>query len=297
LYNATNFNNTNLQTSTEQDASFNILAYKIGDKIHLKHFQKPVRVGFVQKSTGKYTYDAEKSKKDSVARSRKMIRSKLGAQINKHGYNKARFLTLTTGYPYENWEELKTILDQWLRIIRKETDIDLKVIAVPEIQDTRLEKRGETAWHIHLVTFYTYIDINYLNDTWCSLIKDNPYSPKKGNVQLSKKQPQNPMHVINYITSYMSKDFNDRGKYAHRYYCSQGMEENKEWKYYSNELHGIQYLSRFCGKFGTQPITAKRYNTQYNGELWSFIIPATPEIEAFLDRKDPPPDNLLLHSK
>lgn len=123
------------------------------------------------------------------------------------------FVTITFNSKYDrfNLDSLRTKLNQRIRYLRSKTGLPLKFLFIPE-------KHKNGAWHFHGVlddsfSVFEYFNINDYPS--CSIFDGFGFN------NLSVIQDR--IKVANYVTKYVSKDFESREYGSHLYFASKGL--------------------------------------------------------------------------
>jgi hypothetical protein len=141
----------------------------------------------------------------SLSRTKKILRR----IILNQNFEKTSFLTLTFAENVQDLDVARYEFQKFLKrlnyFLYKTKQSKIKYLAVPERQE-----RG--AWHFHILLF----DVPFIPNDDIASIWGN------GFVKINQVKFQNMMQVFQYISKYITKQFQENQKYIHRFLGSKG---------------------------------------------------------------------------
>lgn len=143
-----------------------------GNNIHLYEYTRPIQYGisiFQRKKKKRNTLRTFEQNKKSAYRAVKSFRLLLSANGEKafatiQGNERVVFVTLTFAEDITDITTANKLFTFFIKRFNYSKKINLKYIAVPEVQQKRKEKSGLSVWHYHVIFFnFPKVDnTNYL---------------------------------------------------------------------------------------------------------------------------------------
>jgi hypothetical protein len=211
------------------------------------------RSGFVA-STSK-SVSRKKSEKEnfqwSISRTKKILRK----IILNQNFEKTSFLTLTfrenisdINIARYEFQKFMKRLNYYLYSTKKS---QIKYIAVPE-------KQVRGAWHFHILLFdVPFIPNDDISKIW-----------KNGFIKINQVKFQNMMEIFQYISKYISKQFQENQKHMKRFFSSHGFFRGYELKI--NSIDDVEYEQE-C-RYWLQNMYSKDDYRYISGFLYEYQI-------------------------
>ncbi|MBX0311705.1 MAG: hypothetical protein JHC31_07985, partial [Sulfurihydrogenibium sp.] len=161
------------------------------------------------KKVGKEKREKKEKKEDENLTSLFRTKRTLRRIILNQEFSKTSFLTLTFKENITDINIARYELQKFLKRLNYHVyhtkKSKLKYLAVPERQE-----RG--AWHFHILLFdFPFVLNTDLADIW-----------GLGFLKINQVKAKNMMEVYNYISKYITKQFQENQKHLHKYFTSQG---------------------------------------------------------------------------
>lgn len=174
-----------------------------GNIVEVYEYDKPILEGYTdtkKSSKGRQTVANDENKelnRDKVLnRARRDLRRLINSNIDVYGLP-GKFVTLTFKDDIEDLKKANSEFTKFIKRLKRYFGIDIKYVAVPEVQQERSDKYGVKVWHYHVIFFnLPYIKSNDLSDIW-----------KNGFIKINRIDRVS--NVGAYICKYMTKDNKD----------------------------------------------------------------------------------------
>lgn len=167
---------------------------------------------------GQSTDEAKKKANQERARIRASSTVKELIKANELCYH----WVLTYAVPGKDLKQVKKDFELFIMRLKYALKLDmLKYVAVPEVQEKRKSKYGDTVWHMHLATDI-FVKHKVVEKAWSF-----------GHVFAKRYKEDRLEGVAGYLSKYLSKDY-DKYEFPDkkRYMCSKGLKRANKQKAY-----------------------------------------------------------------
>jgi hypothetical protein len=212
---------------------------------HVEVFQyHTARTNIVAKKGGTSGSDKPKGERlrmDNIYRAKSQCKRTINANASR-GRFEDKFVTLTYAEEVEDLDRARSDYVRFIKRLGYRLNINVRYVAVPQIQRERELKTGKKVIHYHVYFFgLPFVAKEDLAAIW-----------GQGFVRINAID--NVENVGSYVTNYMEKDFTDEEFIGRRrYYCSRGLVKPEEMK--AESIAKIMDRMGICEEFKTFELT------------------------------------------